>query len=45
MSAITQETLSVSGMLLAKVFERSADEIERYRSDNERLAGLQVRQR
>jgi ATP-binding cassette subfamily B protein len=44
MSAITQETLSVSGVLLAKVFERRADEIERYRRANERLAGLQVRQ-
>jgi ATP-binding cassette, subfamily B, bacterial len=44
MSAITQETLSVSGILLSKVFERRADEIERYRQANERLAGLQVRQ-
>jgi ATP-binding cassette subfamily B protein len=44
MSAITQETLSVSGILLSKVFERRADEIERYRRANERLAGLQVRQ-
>jgi ATP-binding cassette, subfamily B, bacterial len=44
MSAITQETLSVSGILLSKVFERRADEIERYRRANERLALLQVRQ-
>jgi ATP-binding cassette subfamily B protein len=44
MSAITQETLSVSGILLSKVFERRADEIARYRRANERLAGLQVRQ-
>jgi ATP-binding cassette, subfamily B, bacterial len=44
MSAITQETLSVSGILLSKVFERRADEIQRYRRANERLAGLQVRQ-
>jgi ATP-binding cassette, subfamily B, bacterial len=44
MSAITQETLSVSGILLSKVFERRQDEIERYRRANERLAGLQVRQ-
>jgi ATP-binding cassette subfamily B protein len=44
MSAITQETLSVSGILLSKVFERRADEIERYRRANERLAALQVRQ-
>ncbi len=44
MSAITQETLSVSGILLSKVFERREDEIERYRQANERLASLQVRQ-
>ena len=44
MSAITQETLSVSGILLSKVFERRSDEIERYRRANERLATLQVRQ-
>ena len=44
MSAITQETLSVSGILLSKVFERRSDEIERYRRANERLAELQVRQ-
>ena len=44
MSAITQETLSVSGILLSKVFERRSDEIERYRRANERLAALQVRQ-
>ena len=43
MSAITQETLSVSGILLSKVFERRSDEIERYRRANERLAAL-VRQ-
>jgi len=44
MSAITEETLSVSGILLAKVFDRSEDAIERYRRENRRLAELQVRQ-
>jgi ATP-binding cassette subfamily B protein len=44
MSAITQETLSVSGILLAKVFDRSRDAIERYERENRRLAELQVRQ-
>ena len=44
MSAITEETLSVSGVLLAKVFGRQASETERYVAQNERLAGLQVRQ-
>src|SRR6266511_2508140 len=44
MSAITEETLSVSGILLAKVFDRSGDAIERYRRENRRLADLQVRQ-
>jgi ATP-binding cassette subfamily B protein len=44
MTAITQETLSVSGILLAKVFNRQATEVERYRSENERQVALQVRQ-
>ena len=44
MSATTEETLSVSGVLLSKVFGRQADESERYREQNERLARLQVRQ-
>jgi ATP-binding cassette, subfamily B, bacterial len=44
MTAITQETLSVSGILLAKVFDRQATEIARYRAENERQVGLQVRQ-
>ncbi len=44
MSAITQETLSVSGMLLAKVFGRQQDELERFRRENRRLAELQLRQ-
>ncbi len=44
LSALTEETLSVSGILLAKVFDRRRDAIERYRAENVRLAGLQVRQ-
>ncbi len=44
MSAITQETLSVSGMLLAKAFGRQQDELERFRRENRRLAELQLRQ-
>lgn len=44
MSAITEETLSVSGVLLTKVFHRSHDAIRRYSDENRRLAELQVRQ-
>src|SRR3954454_17000765 len=42
--SITQETLSVSGVLLAKVFGRQAHEIDRYRAENAHQAGLQIRQ-
>ena len=44
MSALTEETLSVSGVLLAKVFGRQAAQSARYDQQNERLAALQVRQ-
>src|SRR5947207_503674 len=44
MSAITEETLSVSGILLSKAFGRQDYEIGRFRSENERLAGLEIRQ-
>jgi ATP-binding cassette subfamily B protein len=44
LTAITEETLSVSGVLLTKVFGRQRHEIDRFRSENERLAGLQIRQ-
>ena len=44
MSAITRETLSVSGVLLAKVFGRQSTEVERYTAENARQADLQVRQ-
>jgi len=44
MTAITQESLSVSGVLLAKVFNRQRFETARYREENARQADLQVRQ-
>ncbi|PZQ89926.1 MAG: ABC transporter [Leifsonia xyli] len=44
MTAITQETLSVSGILLAKTFNRQLAEIARYSAENERQIELQVRQ-
>ncbi|RQP10498.1 MAG: ABC transporter ATP-binding protein [Microbacteriaceae bacterium] len=44
MTAITQETLSVSGILLAKTFNRQPTEIARYSAENERQIELQVRQ-
>jgi hypothetical protein len=44
LSAITEETLSVSGILLSKAFGRQRYETERFRRENERLAGLQIRQ-
>jgi ATP-binding cassette, subfamily B, bacterial len=44
MTAITEESLSVSGVLLAKVFSRQAHEVERYRAENARQVDLQVRQ-
>ncbi len=43
MTAITQESLSVSGILLAKAFGRQTDESRRYRAENDRQIGLQVR--
>jgi ATP-binding cassette subfamily B protein len=43
-SAISEETLSVSGILLSKVFGRQRHEIERFRTENQRLADLQIRQ-
>ena len=44
MTAITQEALSVSGILLAKSFNQQPAEIGRYRSENENQISLQVRQ-
>jgi ATP-binding cassette, subfamily B, bacterial len=44
MTSITEETLSVSGVLLSKAFGRQRFEIDRFREENERLTGLQIRQ-
>jgi ATP-binding cassette, subfamily B, bacterial len=44
LSAITEETLSISGILLSKAFGRQRHEIERFRAENERLADLEIRQ-
>jgi ATP-binding cassette subfamily B protein len=42
MSAITEESLSVSGILLAKVFGRGRAETERYRIENSNQTRLQI---
>jgi ATP-binding cassette subfamily B protein len=44
LTSITEETLSVSGILLAKSFGRQRHEIGRFTQENERLTGLQIRQ-
>ena len=44
MSAITQEALSVSGVLLAKTYSRQQAETERYAGENRNQIALQVRQ-
>ncbi|WP_375431265.1 ABC transporter ATP-binding protein [uncultured Friedmanniella sp.] len=44
MAAITEEALSVSGILLAKVFHRADSEVARYREENRRQTKLQVEQ-
>ena len=44
MTSITQETLSVSGILLSKVYNRQSLELSRYAAENRNLIGLQVRQ-
>jgi ATP-binding cassette, subfamily B, bacterial len=44
MSAATEETLSVSGMLLSKTFGQQQSAIDRFSKLNRRLATLQVRQ-
>ena len=43
MSAITEESLSVSGILLSKTFGQQAASIERFRVESQRLGDLQVR--
>src|SRR5262245_24638982 len=44
LTATTEETLSVSGILLAKTFGQQATAIEKFRGLNLRLAKLQIRQ-
>jgi len=44
MTAITQETLSVSGILLAKSFNQQKSEIGRYEAENENQIMLQIKQ-
>jgi ATP-binding cassette subfamily B protein len=44
LSALVEETLSVSGVLLTKTYGRERQQIERFRTENERLVALQVRQ-
>ena len=42
-TAITQETLSISGIMLAKLFGRQNQEIGRFHDENQRLSDLIVR--
>jgi ATP-binding cassette, subfamily B, bacterial len=44
LTAITEETLSVSGILLSKAFGRQRYEIDRFRDENAKLSGLQLKQ-
>ncbi|HEY7975544.1 MAG: ABC transporter ATP-binding protein [Ktedonobacterales bacterium] len=44
MTAVVEETLSVSGVLLAKVFGRQRHEISRFKGENDRYVALQIRQ-
>ena len=44
MTSITQETLSVSGIMLAKLFGRQNEEMANFRRHNQELSDLTVRQ-
>jgi ATP-binding cassette, subfamily B, bacterial len=44
LTALTEETLSVSGILLSKTFGQQESSIKRFRGLNARLAALQIRQ-
>ncbi|OGO52162.1 MAG: ABC transporter [Chloroflexi bacterium RBG_16_69_14] len=44
LTATTEETLSVSGILLSKTFGQQANAIDKFRGLNRRLAKLQIRQ-
>lgn len=43
LTAITQETLSISGVMLAKLFGRQRSEIDRFHYQNQRLSDLIIR--
>jgi ATP-binding cassette subfamily B protein len=43
-SAITEETLSVSGILLSKTFGQQSASVARFRAESRRLGDLQIRQ-
>ncbi len=43
-NAITQETLSISGMMLSKLFGRQDREIRRFHEENQQLADLTLQQ-
>ncbi|MFQ6030701.1 MAG: ABC transporter ATP-binding protein [Dehalococcoidia bacterium] len=43
-TAITQETLSISGVMLAKLFGRQSQEIDRFHQENQKLSDLVIRQ-
>ena len=43
MSAMTQEALGISGILLSKSFGRQKSEVDRYRRENSTQIGLQVK--
>jgi ATP-binding cassette, subfamily B, bacterial len=45
LSSVVQESLSVSGILLGKTMGRGTELADRFESDSQRLADLQVRQR
>ena len=44
MTTILEETLSVSGVLLTKAFGRQAHEIDKFRAENKKLIGFQIRE-
>jgi ATP-binding cassette subfamily B protein len=44
LTAVTEETLSVSGMLLSKTFGQQENSVRRFRGLNKELARLQIRQ-
>jgi ATP-binding cassette, subfamily B, bacterial len=44
MSALTEETLSVSGILLTKIYGQQAQTSERFRRENQNLADLELQQ-